>query len=79
MNALVAGHLKRRGWGLFQMFPHLTTKERPCMLTANHCPQIQIRCSIGQTITCNEAARLGSSRSVGTQHSEWQNATVGMV
>ena len=43
-------------------------KMRPCMLTATNCPQI---CwSIGQKITYNGAADLGSSCSDGMQHSE---------
>ena len=73
-------HLKspqKKGVGALLDVSTFNHKRHPCMLTATHCPQI---CwSIGQTITYNEAARLGSSCSVSTKHFEWQNATVGMV
>ena len=44
---------QRRGWALFQVFPHLTTKEQPCHVYNVLMPPKQI---IGQTITYNGAA-----------------------
>ena len=41
---------QRGGWALFRVFPHLTTKERPCLVYSNSMPLKQI---IGQTVTYN--------------------------
>ena len=68
---------KEGGWALSYVFPHLTTKECPYMLTATHCPQIHQ--SIGRTIMYNEATSLGSSNPDSMQHSKWQHTIVSVI
>ena len=43
---------QREGWSLFQVFPHLTTKERPCHVYSGWMPSKQ---RIRRTVTYNGA------------------------
>ena len=43
---------QRVGWALFWLFPHLTTKECPCLVYSNRCPQVKYT---EQTIRKNRA------------------------
>ena len=60
---------QRGGWALFWVFPHLTTKERPCHVNSDLMPLKQI---IGQTITYNGTA-------CGFEVESWWHTTVWMT
>ena len=69
----------KEGCGLlFQMFPHLTTKEHPCHVYSNAMLSKQI---IGQAINVQRTSLPAASRSIpgSTQHSEQHHVTMSMV
>ena len=77
---------RTKGWGLFQVFLHLTIKECPCMFATTHMPSIHHSAEVnsritGKTTIHNKAVGLWSCSPQlhATGDSEWQHVTASVV